>query len=240
MVRADRAGAGKAAALRSVEKVRRAVQAHKIVIPAALLLLAGGCANKAGDIDVEGQGITAVRSACPIVGVPAQTGDVTLFNPANSEDASAIDVVANMTHVRGACNDEAGDNIITTVTFDVEARRSNADGPRDVVLPYFITIVRGGTVVTAKRIGRVGLHFDAGQLRTQISGQGTATISRAAATLPQEVRAKLNRKRKPGEEDAAIDPLAQPDIKQAVQRATFEALVGFQLTDAQLKYNATR
>jgi len=25
-----------------------------------------------------------------------------------------------------------------------------------------------------------------------------------------------------------------------VQRATFEALVGFQLTDAQLKYNATR
>ena len=40
--------------------------------------------------------------------------------------------------------------------------------------------------------------------------------------------------------DAAVDPLSTPKIKQAVQRATFQALVGFQLTDDQLKYNATR
>jgi hypothetical protein len=37
-----------------------------------------------------------------------------------------------------------------------------------------------------------------------------------------------------------VDPLTRPEIKGAVQRATFEALVGFQLTDDQLKYNATR
>jgi hypothetical protein len=37
-----------------------------------------------------------------------------------------------------------------------------------------------------------------------------------------------------------MDPLARPEVRQAVLRATFEALVGFQLTDAQLKYNATR
>jgi len=40
--------------------------------------------------------------------------------------------------------------------------------------------------------------------------------------------------------DAALDPLADPDIRAAVQKASFELLVGFQLTDEQLKYNATR
>jgi len=216
------------------------VKAPKIVISAALILLAAGCAGKKGDIDIEGQGINAVRTACPIVGVPAGTGDVTLFNPATSTDASAIDVVADITHVRGACNDTAGATIVSTVTFDVQARRSDTSGARDVTLPYFITIVRGGNAVVAKRIGNIAVHFDAGQARTQTSGQATASISRAAATLPQDVRDRLLRKRKAGNEDAAIDPLAQPEIRSAVAKATFEALVGFQLTEPQLKYNATR
>ena len=33
---------------------------------------------------------------------------------------------------------------------------------------------------------------------------------------------------------------ADPAVRAAVQRATFELLVGFQLTEAQLRYNATR
>ena len=48
------------------------------------------------------------------------------------------------------------------------------------------------------------------------------------------------RERKAGDEDAALDPLADPAVRAAVQRATFELLVGFQLTEAQLAYNATR
>ena len=52
--------------------------------------------------------------------------------------------------------------------------------------------------------------------------------------------AELTRRRKAGDEDAAVDPLTQPEIRQAVASASFEALVGFQLTEAQLKYNATR
>jgi hypothetical protein len=43
-----------------------------------------------------------------------------------------------------------------------------------------------------------------------------------------------------GSEAAAVDPLTAPDVRAAVLRASFEALVGFQLTDDQLKYNATR
>jgi hypothetical protein len=219
------------------DKVRVPVTAWKIAVPAFLLLLAGGCAHT-GEFDETG-GITAIRSACPAVGVAAATGDVTLFDPPASRDAAAIDVVADMTNVRGSCSD-ATDDIVTTVSFDIRARRTNTAAPRDVDFPYFISVVRGGTAVVAKQVGHVVVHFDAGQDRAGASGQATSTIARAAATLSPEVRKKLTEKRKAGGQDAAVDPLTRPDIRQAVMRATFEALVGFQLTDDQLKYNATR
>ena len=62
---------------------------------AALLVMTmlGGCRHT-GDIDEETQGVYAVRSTCPILGVPTGTGDITLFNPPNSTDSRAIDVTA--------------------------------------------------------------------------------------------------------------------------------------------------
>jgi len=203
-----------------------------------MLLVLGGCANRSGEIDATG-GITAVRSACPAVAIPAATGDITLFNPANDTSETALDVTATMTNVRSTCND-AGEQVATSLTFDVLARRTRTDEARDVSLPYFMAVVRGGSAVVAKRIGQVQLHFNAGQARAQASGQASSQVTRAAATLPAEVRERLTRRRKAGDEDAAIDPLTAPEVRQAVQRATFEALVGFQLTDAQLRYNATR
>ena len=55
---------------------------------AALLTatLLAGCRH-AGDLTTEnGGGIWAVRNTCPMVGVPAATGDITLFDPAGSTD----------------------------------------------------------------------------------------------------------------------------------------------------------
>lgn len=196
----------------------------------------GGC-TQAGEVALGG--ITAIRSACPAVAVPAATGDVTLFTPDTSTDATALDVTALLTNVRSTCSD-AGDNVVTTVTFDVRARRADTQAARDVALPYFITVVQGGSAVVAKSISRVTLHFDAGQDRASSAGRAEASVARAAATLPADIRKTLTRPRKAGEEEAATDPLSRPNIRAAVQRATFEALVGFQLTDAQLKYNATR
>ncbi|EGI53668.1 hypothetical protein SUS17_3511 [Sphingomonas sp. S17] len=169
----------------------------------------------------------------------AGTGDVTLFKTPGATDENAIDLVANMTNVRSTCAD-AGADIVTTVTFNVEARRTDTAAARDVTLPYYVAIVRGGTNVVAKRVSRVNVHFDAGQARGQVAGEASTTIARSAATLPDDVREKLTRRRKAGDEDAAVDPLTQPEIRQAVASASFEALVGFQLTEAQLKYNATR
>jgi hypothetical protein len=130
--------------------------------------------------------------------------------------------------------------VITDVTVQVLARRANAAGPRDVTLPYFITVVQGGSAVVAKRVGRVVVHFDAGQTRASVNGSARASVTRAAATLPDDVKRRITQKRKAGGEAAAVDPLTAPDVRAAVLRASFEALVGFQLTDDQLKYNATR
>ena len=200
-------------------------------------LALAGCAHS-GEVDETG-GISAVRSACPQVAIAAQTGDMTLFDPVSSRDAAALDVEAAMTNLRSTC-DDTGEQVRTGVTFDVLARRARGGAARDVTLPFFLTVVRGGTEVVAKRIGQVLVHFDAGKKRAQAAGQASSAISRAAATLPQEVRAKLTEKRKAGDADAATDPLTRPEVRQAVLSASFEALVGFQLTEAQLKYNATR
>ena len=202
----------------------------------ALLFLAAACSREG---EIAQGGIYVTRSLCPQVGVPAATGDITLFSPANRTDAAAIDVSAAITNVRSTCN-ETGANVVSIATFDVVATRRDVAEARTVVLPYFTVAMQGGTVVVAKRVGNVGLNFAAGSARAQTSGQATIQVSRAAATLPEDVRRELTKRRRADDPDAAVDPLANPTIRDAVNKATFEHLIGFQLTDQQLRYNATR
>ena len=198
-----------------------------------------GCHHE-GDIVVEeGVGITALRTTCPAVGIPDYTGDVTLFSPPTARTADAIDVTATMTNVRTTC-DDSGEKVYAVANFDVYAQRRDTRGARTVRLPYFSAVVRGGDAVTAKRIGTVTLTFADGQARAQASGSGAAYVDKASATLPPDIRERITRKRKAGEAEAAIDPLSEPDIRAALARANFELLVGFQLTNDQLAYNATR
>lgn len=208
------------------------------MIAAGLSLLALGACTHGSQFDQTG-GIRITRSACPAVAVPTYTDTMTLFSPADSRDASAIDVVATITDVRSTCT-EVGDQLATSATFQVLARRNSTSGARDVTLPYFSTVVRGGTVVAAKQLGSVTLHFADGQLRTSAAGIGSASVSRAAATLPEEVEKRLTRKRKPTDADASIDPMSDPAIRSAVSKASFELLLGFQLSTDQLAYNATK
>ena len=194
-----------------MNKVRAPVTVRKSTIAAPVLLLSalsllGACAHSAGEFDESG-GITAIRSACPSVAVPAHTGDITVFDPATSRDATAIDVTAVITNVRSTC-DDSGADVQTAVTFAVEGRRVRTEAERDVTLPYFVTVVQGGSAVVAKRIGHATLHFAAGQARASVQATGNATVSRAAATLPDDVRKKLMEKRKAGGDDAAVDPLS--------------------------------
>ena len=219
------------------ERKRPTVKLRLAALSAFALL---GACRHAGDVTAEnGGGIWAVRSTCPIPGVVAGTGDITLFNPQGSTDARAIDVTAAITDVRNTCQD-AGNDVVSTATFTVVALRRDAGPARQVLLPYFDVAMQGGTRIVAKQIGQVALNFPAGSQHACTQAQASIRVNRGAATLPDNVRKILTRPRKAGDPEAAIDPMSDPAVRTAVAEATFEHLVGFQMSQDQLRYNATR
>jgi hypothetical protein len=215
------------------------ISRSRLLVAASIAVALAGCKSRGELVVDESVGVTAVRSACPAVGIPDYTGDVTMFRTPGDRTAANIDVVAAMTNVRHQCND-TGEKVFSQVTFDILGRRLDTRGARQVTVPYFVSVLRGGSAVVTKRVGSVTLNFADGQERAQASGQGSAYVDRAEATLPADIRERITRKRKAGDADAAVDPLAEPEVKAAVARATFEVLVGFQLDQDQLAYNATR
>ena len=206
------------------------------VVAAAAL---AGC-NREGELVLsEGVGVTAVRTTCPAVGIPDYTGDITTFRSPDSRLASDVDVTAAITDVESSCRED-GTRVYSEANFLVVARRSDVSGQRTVQVPYFSTVLRGGSSVVSKRVGTVTLNFADGQERASAPASAAAFIDRASATLPEEIRERITRRRKPGDPDAAIDPLSDPEVQAALNRATFELLIGFQLDESQLAYNATR
>jgi hypothetical protein len=211
---------------------------HKLLTAGMLLALLAGCAKR-GDVSSSGMGIIQVRSACPIVAVASHTGDVTLFDPSDARTSEAIDISASISNLQSTCT-EQGDQIVSNASFMISALRRDPGAERVVELPYFSSVIRGSTEVVAKRIGTVRLHFPEGSLRSQAQVSAASTVDRSAASLPADIEALINRPRKSGDADAAVDPLAQPRVREAIQRSSFELLVGFNLTQDQLRYNITR
>ena len=148
-------------------------------------------------------------------------------------------LTATITDVRATCTDTATD-AVSTATFTIVALRRDPGPARQVVLPYFNVVLRGGATVSAKSVGSAVLNFADGDVHAWTRINATVRLNRAAAALPADVRRILTAPRKPGEAEAAIDPLSDPAVRTAVANATFEQLVGFQLTQDQLRYNATR
>ncbi|BDW81799.1 hypothetical protein MACH24_12370 [Erythrobacter sp. Dej080120_24] len=207
----------------------------------AIALAAGlaGCAREGELVVDQGVGITAVLSSCPAVGIPNYTGDVTTFRGAGDQSFANLDITASMTNLRSTCNDST-DKVYTEATFDVHARRADVRGSRSVTLPYFVTVLQGGSAVVTKRVGEVTLNFADGQERATASGKAGSFVDRAAASLPEDIREQITRRRRAGDPEAALDPLAAPEVRAAIARTRFEMLIGFQLTEEQLAYNATR
>lgn len=208
-----------------------------LIVGAALLT--GGCSRE-GELDVSsGVGVYASLDGCPVVGVPNGTGDVTLFDPAGARTADAIDIVANITNVRGNCTSGTS-QVGSNVSFDVIATRMNTQGSRQVTLPYYSAVLQSGENVVAKQVNQVTLNFADGQRVASAPVTAGATVDAQLTRLSADVRARLLEDREPGDENAAIDPLSDPQVRDEVRRTTFEHLVGFQLTDEQLAYNVTR
>ena len=148
-------------------------------------------------------------------------------------------MTAAITDVRATCQD-SGDDVVSTVTFTVVALRRDPGPARQVILPYFDVALRGGSRVAAKQVGQASLMFAAGESARLDPRPGDHPRQSRRGDLAANVREILTRPRKAGEVEAAIDPMSDPAVRKAVANATFEHLVGFQLTQDQLRYNATR
>jgi hypothetical protein len=211
------------------------------ILPTAMLLAALTLAGCKTDTEYDERGgFKIARSACPAAAIATYTGDITLFNPPAGRSVDAIDVTANIANLQVVCNESDNAQIQVTASFDVQARRAVAGPARTVTLPWFATVLRGGTTLESKQVGAVTISFADGELRNGARGSATALVSRAAATLSPEIVKRINRKRKAGDADAALDPMNEPEVRDAVNKANFELLVGFQLSESQLAYNASR
>ncbi|TRW18291.1 hypothetical protein [Glacieibacterium frigidum] len=201
-----------------------------VVLGLAALALAG-CQNNP---------LLVKRSLCPAVAVPAYAGDTTLFAAGDTDrNAAGVDVVATITDVRGTCT-EGTDSIETQVNYVVVARRIDATAARQVTLPVFASVVQGGNLLVSKQLSSVTVSFAAGQQRAEVAGGARTRVARSAVLLPPAVQERISRERKPGDLDAATDPLSDPEVRAAVRAASFEVLVGFQLDEAALAYNVTK
>ena len=173
-----------------------------VALTSAGVIMAGGALQVAGDLVLDaGVGITAVRTACPAVGVPDYTGDITTFRTPGSTTLADLDVSAAITTLRSSC-DDGPERVYTEATFDVLARRTDTRGARTVTLPYFSTVLRGGSSVVTKRVGQVTLQFADGQERATATGKAGAFVNRADASLPADIREKITRRRRAGDPDA--------------------------------------
>jgi len=208
----------------------------------AIMLAALTLASCAQDTEYDDRGgFKIARSACPAAAIPTYTGDITLFDPPAERRVEAIDVTATIANLQASCNENGGgDRLQVAAGFDVQARRAVAGPARSVTLPFFATVLRAGTQLESKQVGQVTIVFADGQLRGSAHASATAMVNRAAATLPADIIKRINRKRKAGDADAALDPMNEPAVREAVAKANFELLVGFQLSESQLAYNAAR
>ena len=145
----------------------------KLRLAALLAVTLLSACRHAGDITAEnGGGVYAVRSACPIAGIPAGTGDITLFNPPDSTDARAIDVTAAITDVRATCQD-TGNDVVSTVTFTSSALRRDA-GPGAAGRPALFRRRAAGRQQRSSpsRSARSALNFPAGEPARLDAGPG--------------------------------------------------------------------
>ncbi|MDN8891405.1 hypothetical protein Q0O75_13160, partial [Staphylococcus aureus] len=92
--------------------------------------------------------------------------------------AADLDVTANITNLRSTCND-SGEKVYSEATFDVFARRTDTRGARQVSLPYFVTVLRGGSAVVSKQVGTVTISFADGQERARGTAKAGSFVNAA-------------------------------------------------------------
>jgi hypothetical protein len=148
----------------------------------------------------------------------------------------AIDVTATITNVRTQCDDSATGLRHRPLRRLAQRTRCHARA-RTVELPYFSTVVRGGSAVSPS-----GRHGDAATSPTVRNGvaSGTAALHRPRrGDAAADIRERITRRRG-GRGRGRDRPADRARSARRARAGDFELLVGFQLTEDQLAYNATR
>jgi hypothetical protein len=199
-------------------------------------LLLAGLAALAG---CERNPLIVKRSPCPAVAVPVYAGDISRFQPGTAPDIQNLDFTASITNVRADCS-EGGGTLVSSIRYDVVARRMQAGPERSIEVPVFASVVQGGNLLVSKDVNRVVLRFPAGQVRAVAGGTARADVNRSAAMIPDSVQKSIERKRRARDADASVDPMSDPEVRAALRAASFEVLLGFQLSETELAYNVTK
>ena len=168
------------------------------------------------------------------------TGDITLFNPPEAGICErSTSPRPSPTSAEAA--PMSGNDVVSTATFTVVALRREAGpgAPGRAALLRYRDAGRQPRRRQARRASGAELPRRQPPRLGRSSRQsfGSTAPSRPCRPTSQNI---LTRPRKAGDADAAVDPLSDPAVRTAVADATFEHLVGFEMSQDQLKYNATR
>jgi len=97
---------------------------------------------------------------CPAVAIVSNTGNLFRFA---SDDRNQEDVLfsANISAINTECLQ--GEGVIETVEFNISVRRGPQLGSEEVIIPYFVALMRDNNLITAKRIYEVKVRFAQGE-----------------------------------------------------------------------------
>ena len=156
-------------------------------------------------------GVYITRRACPQLGIPAGTGDITLFDPAGQHRCRARSTSSRRSPICAPPATRPAPRSVSIASFDVVATRRDAGPARQVVLPFFDVVMQGGNGSSPSRSAGSALNFAAGSHPrpdpVQARCGSIARSTRPARGRPRE----LTRRRKTGDADAAVDPLSDPE-----------------------------
>ena len=103
---------------------------------------------------------------CPAVGIVKETGTVTRFRSSDSSTQEDVVYTAHISDLAVACEED--DGVVTNIGFDVAARQGPAGDVRQITLPYFVAVVRGGTEIVAKDVYEADLTFEGENGRARV------------------------------------------------------------------------
>jgi hypothetical protein len=187
----------------------------KALLPAfAALLALAGCASNP---------LIVRRTSCPAVAVVKNASTMTRFSTQGRYDAQDVQLTAMISNIQPSCV-ERRDGAVTAVRFEILAARRAAAGVQEVQLPYFIMLVKDGQTILAKQIYGTSVRFEENGSNAAV----LQTVSVISPLVPLPERPKRSK-------EEEYDEFAPPP-----KPATYEVLIGFQLTDAEAAYNVGR